>query len=276
MMITYEHKDAPTLEAAVQNLYRILTLLRSPDGCPWDREQNPIDVSKALIDETYEYIEALQDENLQACAEEIGDVLLNAFMITRIHEEHGDFTPIDAINIVCAKLVRRHPHVFGHAEAQDSSQVLDLWNKIKEDVEGKKARSDDFFSRIPKSLPKLEEAWEIQKKMKKVGFDWPDVAGVLAKVDEERQELVEAIEEDDLQHMEEELGDLLFAVVNLARYLHINPSLALHKSNRKVRQRFNAVVQRSTERAIPLTWEHVDALNVIWNEVKKEEKNNGV
>lgn len=274
-MIDYQHHDAETLPEAVKNLYSILTMLRSPEGCPWDREQTPADVSRALLDETYEYIDALDEQDIQSCSEEIGDILLNAFMITRIHEESGDFTPVQAMNSVCAKLVRRHPHVFSDAEAADSSEVLDLWNSIKENVEGKRNHDDDFFSRVPKSLPKLEEAWEIQKKMRKVGFDWPDIEGVLAKVDEEHKELLEAIENinHDPLHVEEELGDLLFAIVNLARYLKISPSVALHKSNRKVRDRFNKLAKRGSDRQIPLSWEHVDALNDIWNEIKAEEKN---
>ncbi|WP_422480626.1 nucleoside triphosphate pyrophosphohydrolase [Pleomorphochaeta sp. DL1XJH-081] len=273
-MIDYQHHDAETLPEAVKNLYTILTLLRSPEGCPWDREQTPADVSRALLDETYEYIDALDEQDIQSCSEEIGDILLNAFMITRIHEESGDFTPVQAINSVCAKLVRRHPHVFSDAEAADSMEVLDLWNSIKENVEGKKSHDDDFFSRVPKSLPKLEEAWEIQKKMRKVGFDWPDIEGVLAKVDEEHKELLEAIEniDHDPLHVEEELGDLLFAIVNLARYLKISPSVALHKSNKKVRTRFNKLAKRGSDRHIPLSWENVDVLNDIWEEIKSEEK----
>jgi len=273
-MINYHHKDAEQFTEAVENLYHILTMLRSPEGCPWDREQTPADVSRALLDETYEYIDALGEKDLISCEEEIGDVLLNAFMITRIHEEAGDFTPVEAINAVCAKLVRRHPHVFGEETAKDSSQVLDLWNSIKENVEGKKSHDEDFFSRVPKSLPKLEEAWEIQKKMRKVGFDWPDIEGVLDKVEEERLELVEAIgnREQDPSHVEDELGDLLFAIVNLARYLKISPSVALHKSNMKVKRRFNTLAKRGNERDIPLSWEYVDTLNEIWEEIKSEEK----
>lgn len=273
-MINYNHHDATTFSEAVENLYNILTMLRSPDGCPWDREQTPADVSRALLDETYEYIDALSERDMHSCAEEIGDVLLNAFMITRIHEESGDFTPIQAINSVCAKLVRRHPHVFSDAQATDSTEVLDLWNSIKEKVEGKTSHENDFFSRVPKSLPKLEEAWEIQKKMRKVGFDWPNIDGVLAKVDEEHQELLEAIEnmETDPDHVEEELGDLLFSIVNLARYVKISPSVALHKSNKKVRDRFNKLAKRGSEREIPLSWEYVDTLNDIWEEIKSEEK----
>ncbi len=273
-MIDYQHTDATTFSEAVEKLYAILTMLRSPEGCPWDREQSPADISRALLDETYEYIDALLENDMEACSEEIGDVLLNAFMITRMHEEAGDFSPIDAINAVCAKLVRRHPHVFSHAQANDSSEVLDLWNSIKENVEGKKSHDEDFFSRVPKSLPKLEEAWEIQKKMRKVGFDWPNIDGVIDKVAEEHKELLEAIAqmETDPSHVEEELGDLLFAIVNLARYLKISPSVALHRSNRKVRDRFNKLTKIGAQRDIPLSWEHVDKLNDIWEEIKLDEK----
>ncbi|PKK87985.1 MAG: nucleoside triphosphate pyrophosphohydrolase [Candidatus Wallbacteria bacterium HGW-Wallbacteria-1] len=273
-MIDYQHTNAVTFSEAVEKLYAILTMLRSPEGCPWDREQSPADISRALLDETYEYIDALLEQDMDACSEEIGDVLLNAFMITRMHEEAGDFSPIDAINAVCAKLIRRHPHVFSHAQANDSSEVLDLWNSIKENVEGKKSHDEDFFSRVPKSLPKLEEAWEIQKKMRKVGFDWPNIDGVIDKVDEEHKELLEAIahRETNPSHVEEELGDLLFAIVNLARYLKISPSVALHRSNRKVRDRFNKLAKIGAQRDIPLSWEHVDKLNDIWEEIKLDEK----
>jgi MazG family protein len=272
-MINYTYKETDNLADAIEQLYAILRMLRSPEGCPWDREQTTSDVSCALLDETYEYIDALIEGDLSSCAEEIGDVLLNAFMITRIHEEYDEFTPIQAINTVCEKLIRRHPHVFSSAQAQDSSEVLDLWNTIKEQVEGKTAHVDDFFSRVPKSLPKLEEASEIQKRMRKVGFDWPDHEGVVDKIREELEELSEAVAQmdTDKDHVEQELGDLLFSVVNLARYLNINPSVALHRSNLKVRRRFNAVAHIAKERGIDLDKEHVYQLNELWEEVKSTE-----
>jgi len=271
-MIDYQFTSAKNFDEGVANLYQILSHLRSPEGCPWDREQKPDDIAKALLDETYEYIDALSDKDMHACSEEIGDVLLNAFMIIRMHEENNDFSPVEALNLVCEKLVRRHPHVFANETAANSTEVLDLWNDIKEKVEGKKRDSENYFSRMPKSLPQLEEAWEIQKLMRKVGFDWPDVQGVLAKVGEELAELNEAIVhiEDDKQHVEEELGDMLFAIVNLARYVKISPSVALHKANRKIMDRFNEVVSRSSERDIELIPTNVDTLNAIWNEIKSE------
>lgn len=269
-MIDYQYQDAKTFEEGVAKLYHILTMLRSPEGCPWDREQKPSDIAKALLDETYEYIDALRNKDTGHCQEEIGDVLLNAFMILRMHEESSDFAPIEALNTVCSKLVRRHPHVFSSASAQNSSQVLDLWNSIKENIEGKKRDSENFFSRIPKSLPQLEEAYEIQKSMRKVGFDWPDITGVMDKVDEERQELWEAIEhlDSDKEHVEEELGDLMFAIVNLARYLKISPSVALHRTNHKIMDRFNKLASMSAQQGLELKSENVAIMNDLWNRIK--------
>ena len=273
-MIDYSFTPAVTLNEGLAKLYDIVHMLRSPDGCPWDREQNHKGVATNLLDETYEYLDAVINEDSNGMREEIGDVLLNAMMLLEMHDEHEDVDTVEALNEVCTKLIRRHPHVFSDAKAADSSEVLNLWNAIKEDVEGKKAKDEDFFSRVPKSLPKLEEAWEIQKSMRKVGFDWPDIDGVIDKVEEEKLELIEAIahREQDADHVEEELGDLLFAIVNLARYLRINPSVALHRSNRKVRERFNRLAKIGTERNIPLSWEHVDELNQIWEEIKDLEK----
>lgn len=273
-MISYTYEQKKSLDEAMMQLFDIVALLRSPEGCPWDREQTSKSVAMNLLDETYEYIDAVIHEDAHDMREEIGDVLLNAMMLLEIHQEHGDVDIVDALNDVCAKLIRRHPHVFSDAVATNSGEVLDLWNEIKEQVEGKRSHHEDFFSRIPKSLPKLEEAWEIQKKMRKVGFDWPDIDGVIAKVAEEHQELLEAIEHKDTNfaHVEEELGDLLFAIVNLSRYLKINPSVALHRSNRKVRQRFNELTRIGGQRGIPLDVDHVDELNEIWEEIKALER----
>ena len=272
LMISYTYEEKRTLDEALMQLFDIVTLLRSPEGCPWDREQTYKSVATNLLDETYEYIDAVLSQNVDHMREEIGDVLLNAMMLLEMHQEHQDVHIVEALNEVCAKLIRRHPHVFSDSQAHNSTEVLDLWDSIKTSVEGKRSVDEDFFSRVPKSLPKLEEAWEIQKQMRKVGFDWPDITGVVNKVREELQELEEASQhqDTDANHVEEELGDLLFSVVNLARYLKINPSVALHRSNQKIRMRFNDLSARCSRRNIPLTAEHVDQLNDIWEEIKQE------
>lgn len=270
-MIEYDFKRASTLEDGVNNLYTILSHLRSPEGCPWDREQTNESVSLDLLEELYEYLDTLKSKNIEGSAEELGDLFLNTFMLARIHEEQNEFTPVEAINLVCEKLIRRHPHVFGDIKASNPEEVLKVWNKVKADVEGKKESDEDFFSRIPRSMDKLETALKMQKKMKQVGFDWPNIEGVIEKIDEEKAELIEAIEKQ--TNIEEELGDLLFAVVNLARFLGLDPALALHRSNQKVRHRFNSVVKHCKEHAIELNYENVDLLNTIWEKVKGEDYN---
>ncbi|MFW5486489.1 MAG: nucleoside triphosphate pyrophosphohydrolase [Spirochaetaceae bacterium JB067] len=269
-MITYSLKTPKTIEQALSNLYEIISLLRSENGCPWDREQTPKDVSGAIIDETFEYLDAILKKDIQHCSEEIGDVLLNVMMALRIHQEYDDFSPVSSIHSVCEKLIRRHPHVFSDAEAADSTEVLSLWNEVKRTVEGRTVDENNIFRKIPSSLPELLHAYEIQKSLKKVGFEWPDISGVVDKIREEFDEVTGALD-DSKDHLEEEIGDLLFSVVNLSRYVHVNPVVALRRSNNKVMNRFNIVSDLAKERGIPFDMDHADALNVLWEEAKKME-----
>lgn len=271
-MIKYELKKAENLEQGCKNLYEIVTLLRSEEGCPWDRKQTNKSATESLIDEAYEYLDGAIKNDKASMREEIGDIMINLFLNLYINEENGDFKPEEALNEVCEKLLRRHPHVFGEKKVENDKEALSLWNSVKENVEGKKDKSDDFFSHIPSSIPPLEESYEIQKKLRKVGFDWPDITGVIDKVKEELGEVEEAIRENDIDHTEEEIGDLLFSIVNLARYLKIRPNTAMHRANDKVKSRFQKLFNICAEKGIPLDKDHIKEMNDVWDEIKKEEK----
>ena len=273
-MIDFTYEKKTTLQDALMQLFAIVTLLRSEQGCPWDREQSPKQVSTHLIDETYEYLDAVLSDDKEGQSEELGDVLLNAMMLLEMHQETDPVDGIEALNLVCEKLIRRHPHVFSDQKVANSSEVIDVWNAIKVDVEGKTHQKDDFFSRVPPSLPPLEMANEIQKKIRKAGFDWPDAQGVFDKVQEELAEVVEAYRNprDEREDLEMELGDLLFSAVNLCRFLGFNPSLALHRSNQKMRSRFNALYQRAQAEGVKLNQENLAEMDRLWEEIKAERR----
>ena len=273
-MIDFTYEKKTTLQDALMQLFAIVTLLRSEQGCPWDREQSPKQVSTHLIDETYEYLDAVLSDDKEGQSEELGDVLLNAMMLLEMHQETDPAAGIEALNLVCEKLIRRHPHVFSDQKVANSSEVIDIWNAIKVDVEGKTHQKDDFFSRVPPSLPPLEMANEIQKKIRKAGFDWPDAQGVFDKVQEELAEVVEAYRNprDEREDLEMELGDLLFSAVNLCRFLGFNPSLALHRSNQKMRSRFNALYQRAQAEGVQLNQENLAEMDRLWEEIKAERR----
>ncbi len=272
-MIDFTYEKKTTISEALMQLFTIVRLLRSDQGCPWDREQGPKQVSTHLIDETYEYLDAVLCEDKEGQSEELGDVMLNAMMLLEMHQETDALASIEALNLVCEKLIRRHPHVFSDQKVANSSEVIDVWNAIKVNVEGKTHQKDDFFSRVPPSLPPLEMANEIQKKIRKVGFDWPESRGVFDKVQEELEEVATAYKnpEDKQEDLEMELGDLLFAAVNLCRYLGYNPSLALHRSNQKMRRRFNALYQRASAEGIVLSRENLAYMDRLWETIKEEE-----
>ncbi|ADY13193.1 nucleoside triphosphate pyrophosphohydrolase [Sphaerochaeta globosa] len=273
-MIDFTLEKKTTLSDALMQLFAIVSLLRSEQGCPWDREQSPKQVSTHLIDETYEYLDAILSDDDEGQQEELGDVLLNAMMLLEMHQETDASASIEALNQVCEKLIRRHPHVFSDQKVSNSKEVIDVWNAIKQNVEGKTHEKDDFFSRVPPSLPPLEMANEIQQKIRKVGFDWPDAQGVFEKVAEELKEVNTAFEhqQDKNEDLEMELGDLLFAAVNLARYLGFNPSLALHRSNQKMKRRFNALYKRSQDQGIALHKDNLSEMDRLWEEIKADER----
>ena len=259
-MIDYTLHKSDDVAKDMENLYDIVTCLRDPDnGCPWDKEQMPADIIRSMQGEIYEYIDALNDGDKPHQSEELGDVFLNLFLLGKIHDQNGDFSLAECLNDACDKYIRRHPHVFSNVDVKNTEEVLKNWNRIKKDVEGRKD-SEDFFANISKSAPELERCYSISKKAAKVGFEWPDVDGVYEKVSEELNEVKAA--RTDTETLDE-LGDLLFIVVNLCRFKHVKPTDALSYANNKFTKRFNILLNEMKSRGL----EFENMTPEIWDEL---------
>jgi len=262
----------PDATQEFSRLYEIVKRLRAPDGCPWDREQTPASLRAALIEEAYECVEAINEGDPTHVCEELGDVYLLATMIASIYEEAGAFGPADAFADISAKLVRRHPHVFGDATADTPDAVVRQWNDIKEKVEGRRAR-DSALDGVSRALPPLERAYRLQKAAAKVGFDWPDAGGPWDKVAEELAEAREAYAsaEPGSERLEDELGDLLFSVVNVARKHRVDPAVGLLKTIDKFSRRFRHVESRMAAAGQAMEPGKLDMMDAYWNEAKAAE-----
>lgn len=255
-------------------LKEIVAILRSPDGCPWDREQTHQSIRKNLIEETYEVLETIDDDDPDAMCEELGDLLMQIMLHSQMAAEDGYFTVDDVVAALNEKLIRRHPHVFGEKSANDSEEALANWQEIK--AQEKAAKGIDVaaasqLSGIPRDLPALMYAYKLQKKAAQVGFDWDDVADVYAKVEEEYRELREATEEERAG----ELGDLLFAVVNLARFLGLDPEEALALTNNKFKQRFSYIEEKLRAAGRSFAETDLTEMDQWWEEAKQHGKRRG-
>ena len=244
-----------------------MKMLRAPGGCPWDREQTHKSIRQNFIEETYEVIEAIDTEDRELLKEELGDVLLQVVFHSEMESEVGSFDINDVCDGICKKLIVRHPHIFADVKADTTDEVLSNWDKIKMQTKSQKTQSDAMDS-VSKSLPSLMRSEKLQKKAAKVGFDWPDVSGALQKVEEETQELKKAIEDGDKKGMEEELGDLLFSVVNVSRFLKVDSEEALYHACDKFTNRFRMVEALAKERGISMESAPLSLLDSLWDEVK--------
>jgi tetrapyrrole methylase family protein/MazG family protein len=251
-------------------LYDVIVRLRGPGGCPWDREQTPSTLRSDLMEEVFECIEAIDEKNPGHIAEELGDVFLLVTMLSYMHEEEGAFSVADVLNGITEKLIRRHPHVFGSLKLENPAEALSNWAKIKVEKEGRKPK-DSILDEVSSGLPPLDRALKLQKKAAKAGFDWPDKTGVIDKIREELEEVQTEAAADNAGNLEEELGDLLFSVVNLCRHLEIDPSLALRRTNSKFVSRFRFVEKKMKEEALSLSKENIIPMDNFWNEAKKME-----
>ena len=265
----------PRLGSAVgESLVRFHQLARTlREQCPWDREQTHQSLIKYLLEETYEVVDALQllDPEVassdSALIEELGDLLYQIEFHATIAEQDGRFTMVDVVDGIHDKLVRRHPHVFGSVQADDAHTVVANWDAIKHAEKGRTS----VFDGVAMSQPSLSYAYHVQRKAAKVGFDWPDVGGALPKIVEEATELTDAIATGDRGRIDDELGDLLFAVVNVARHLDIEPEAALRLATHKFRRRFERVEQLAAERQISMNDADLAVLDELWDQVKKAE-----
>ena len=248
----------------------IVRRLRAPEGCPWDAAQTPRSMRASLVEELYECLDAIDGSDDSNLREELGDLYLLVTLIAVMKEQEGAFTVADVLEGICGKLIRRHPHVFGDSSARSFAEVLAQWEAIKADEKGP-ARPGSALDGLPGSLPPLERAFAIQRKAAKTGFDWPDAAPVWEKLDEEIAELREAVASGDQSKVENEVGDMLFTVVNLSRALGIDPGLALRGSNGKFERRFRQVETRLREAGMDPASAGLQRMDAIWNQLKAEE-----
>ncbi len=250
------------------DLVEIVKILRSPGGCPWDREQTHKSIRQNFIEETYEAVEAIDTDDLDLLKEELGDVLLQVALHSEIESEKGTFNINDVCDGICKKLIIRHPHVFGDVTAETTDVVLKNWDAIKMRTKSQKTQTQAILS-VSKALPSLMRSTKIQQKAAKVGFDWESTDGAFEKLIEECDELKAAIESGDAANQREELGDVLFSVVNVARFLNIDSEHALYDACDKFTDRFSSVERLCAERGIDMKTAPITLLDSLWDEVKK-------
>ena len=263
MAIDFELKD----KYDINDLLSIITALRAPDGCPWDRVQTHTSLKKSFIEETYEVIEAINQNSVSGLREELGDVLLQILLHAEIEREQGNFDFDDICNELCQKLVIRHPHVFADVRAENEEQALQSWDSVKAQSKGVKKQSDTMVS-IPIELPALMRAQKIQSKAAKVGFDWENADGAFEKLFEEINELKAAISQGDNADIEEEFGDLLFSCVNISRFIGVDSEEALTASSNKFINRFKIVEQLAQKKGIIMKEASLSELDKLWDEAK--------
>ncbi len=266
-MVDFEYKSRYNID----DFIGIMKLLRAPSGCPWDAKQTHESIKKNLIEETYEVIEAINKEDTALLCEELGDLLMQVVFHTIMEEEKGSFDFDDVTDGVSKKLIIRHPHVFGDVEADTVDKVLSNWDEIKRKTKGQKSTTESMLS-VPRELPALMRAAKVQKKAADVGFDWDCAEGALEKLDEESAELRQAVKNGSKEEISEEFGDLLFSMVNISRFLKLDPEESLTASTDKFLDRFSKVESLADERGIDMKTASLEELDALWEEVKKQNR----
>ena len=269
------------MSANFEDLVELMQKLRAPDGCPWDREQTYATLAPMLLEEAYEAFEAVEEAREgqpNELRDELGDLLFQIIFYAQVAKEQGDFSINDVTGAIHAKMVRRHPHVFGEVDARDTATVLRNWEAMKQDerrAAGKSERDESLLDGVSSKAPALMEAHQLSTKAARVGFDWDKLEDIFAKLEEEVAELRAAIQthassndESDHTRIREELGDLLFAATNIARHLKVEPEAALKLTNRKFRRRFGYIEKRLAERGQTFDAATLDEMETLWQEAK--------
>ena len=264
--------------AKFEKLIEIMSMLRGPNGCPWDKQQDRNSLKPMLVEETYEVLEAIENNDSEALNEELGDLLLHIVFQAQLGKEAGEFDIDRVVDGLCDKLTRRHPHVFGKESASSAEDVIRNWEAIKAEEKANKLKDRtpeqrSLLDGIPRKLPALHEAHQISARAARAGFEWPDIEGVFDKLEEETRELREAMtgpDESRQAHLEDEIGDILFVIVNLARFLKIDSESALKRANRKFKARFQYMESRLAEAGKSLDGASLDEMEGLWQEAKAQ------
>jgi MazG family protein len=261
----------PTATAKLSELTEIITRLRQPDGCPWDRKQTVSSFRPYLIEELHELLEAIDLDDRPLIKEELGDLLFQVIFISNLYEEQGSFTLTEVIETITAKMIRRHPHVFGDTKVDSEKELRRNWNRVKTAENAAKGNKDRSIFTFPRSLPALNRAQRVSERAVSSGFEWPDLAAVFAKLAEEFAELQEATDRGTPHEVEEEIGDLLFTMVNIARKSGFDAETTLQKATDKFTKRFTKMAQLAEADGSPLEDLDIQAMQNYWLQVKKEE-----
>lgn len=263
MSVDFEIKD----NYDINDFLRLVTVLRSPGGCPWDRKQTHESIKKNFIEETYEVVEAINKADAEGLKEELGDVLLQVAMHSEMESEKGSFDFNDVVNDICKKLVVRHPHVFGDAAAQNSDEALQNWDQVKLKTKGMKKQGEAMI-KVPREFPALIRAQKVQEKAAKAGFDWDDINGAVDKLHEEIDELETALAAGVGKDIEEEFGDVLFSCVNVSRFIGADSEEALTASTDKFIKRYLLVEKLAADEGLDMKTASIEELDKLWNKAK--------
>jgi len=263
------NKSNPTPKKDFNDLVQVMETLRGPNGCPWDKEQTHESIKSCAVEETYELLEAIDQKNPAKIKEELGDLLFQVIFHSKMAKEKGHFDVTDVIDQVVRKLTHRHPHVFEKdKKLKSAEEALSQWEEIKREEKGNEERKS-VVDGVPQALPALQKAHKVQKKVSKVGFDWPHVDQVLAKVDEELEEVRESLKEGDTNKVAEEIGDLLFSVANLSRFLGLEAENVLHQTIRKFTNRFRKIEIELKKQGKNVEESNLEEMEALWEKAKK-------